>query len=164
MMWYFMKDREGYNFFLSLCSTIFERSGLKRVWLEIFDFRLSSRISFPRAPEYPIETISNVYENSREKSKGWSPVALTPVIIGKKIWDRVFILLRCCWVRNGPKGILRGPGETDSWKKPEYEISRQTPFKGAQAWDIRYRVIYTERSHLGRWLEEWTQKSFCVKC
>ncbi len=26
--------------------------------------------------------------------------------------------------------------------------------KGAQAWDIRYRVIYTERSHLGRRLEE----------
>ena len=36
--------------------------------------------------------------------------------------------------------------------------------KGAQAWDIRYRVIYTERSHLGRWLEEWTKKTFCVKC
>ncbi len=36
--------------------------------------------------------------------------------------------------------------------------------KGAQAWDIRYRVIFTELSHLGRWLEEWTKKTFCVKC
>ncbi len=37
-------------------------------------------------------------------------------------------------------------------------------FKGAQAWDIRYRVIYTERSHLGWWLEDWTKKSICIKC
>ncbi len=37
-------------------------------------------------------------------------------------------------------------------------------FKGAQAWDIRDRVIYTERSHLGWWLEEWTKKSICVNC
>jgi len=36
--------------------------------------------------------------------------------------------------------------------------------KGAQAWDIRDRVIYTERSHLGWWLEEWTKKSICVNC
>ncbi len=36
--------------------------------------------------------------------------------------------------------------------------------KGAQAWDIRCWVIYTERSHLGRRLEEWTKKTFCVKC
>ncbi len=34
--------------------------------------------------------------------------------------------------------------------------------KGAQAWDIRYRVIYTERSHLGRRLEERTKKTFSV--
>jgi hypothetical protein len=39
-----------------------------------------------------------------------------------------------------------------------------TIIKGAQAWDIRDRVIYTELSHLGRWLEEWTKKNFCVKC
>ncbi len=37
-------------------------------------------------------------------------------------------------------------------------------FKGAQAWDIRDRVIYTERSHMGRWLEDWTKKTICVKC
>ncbi len=37
----------------------------------------------------------------------------------------------------------------------------QRNFKGAQAWDIRDRVIYTERSHLGRWLEEWTKKHLC---
>ncbi len=24
-------------------------------------------------------------------------------------------------IRNGPNGILRGSGETDSWKKPEVE-------------------------------------------
>ncbi len=37
-------------------------------------------------------------------------------------------------------------------------------FKGAQAWDICDRVIYIERSHLDRWLENWTKKSICVKC
>jgi hypothetical protein len=36
--------------------------------------------------------------------------------------------------------------------------------EGAQAWDIRDRVIYTERSHLCKWFEDWTKKSKCVKC
>jgi len=36
--------------------------------------------------------------------------------------------------------------------------------KGAQAWDIRDRVIHTERSHLDRWLEDLTKKSICVQC
>ncbi len=43
-------------------------------------------------------------------------------------------------------------------------IDKKERFKGAQAWDIRDRVIYTERSHLGWWLEEWTKKSICVNC
>jgi hypothetical protein len=25
-------------------------------------------------------------------------------------------------IRNGPNGTLRGPGDTDLWKKPEVEI------------------------------------------
>ncbi len=46
-----------------------------------------------------------------------SPVSLTPLInihsrkspwIFEKIWD-------------GPNGVLRGPGDTDSWKKLEAE-------------------------------------------
>ncbi len=36
--------------------------------------------------------------------------------------------------------------------------------KGAQAWDIRDRVIHTERSHLDRRHEDWTNKTVCVKC
>jgi hypothetical protein len=36
--------------------------------------------------------------------------------------------------------------------------------KGAQAWDIRNRVIHTERSYVYRWLEDWTKKSICKKC
>jgi hypothetical protein len=36
--------------------------------------------------------------------------------------------------------------------------------KGAQAWDIRDRVIHTEQSHLDRRHEDWTNKTVCVKC
>ncbi len=49
-------------------------------------------------------------------------------------------------------------------KNASKKFSRLGTFKGAQAWDIRDRVIYTERSHLGWWLEEWTKKSICVDC
>jgi hypothetical protein len=49
-----------------------------------------------------------------------------------------------------------------SYRIKDYELKRV--FKGAQAWDIRYRDFYTERSYLGRWLEAWTKKSIFVKC
>ncbi len=39
-------------------------------------------------------------------------------------------------------------------------LTSKSILKGAQAWDIRDRVIYTERSHLGRSLEEWAKKLF----
>ncbi len=34
---------------------------------------------------------------------------------------------------NAPDGILRGPGETDSWKKQKSKISCQTPFNNHNA-------------------------------
>jgi hypothetical protein len=45
------------------------------------------------------------------------PVSTTTVVhfelqISKRIFEKI---------RNGPKGILRGYGETNSWKKPEVE-------------------------------------------
>ncbi len=42
---------------------------LKGVWHEIFAFRFFSLINVPRAPEYPIRTISNFFENSRRYSR-----------------------------------------------------------------------------------------------
>ncbi len=45
------------------------------------------------------------------------PVSLTPVANLKlQISPRIFEK-----IRNDPHGILRGLGETDSWKKPEVE-------------------------------------------
>jgi hypothetical protein len=40
-------------------------STLKGVWHEIFSFLFLSQISFPHGPKYPVEAISNFYENSR---------------------------------------------------------------------------------------------------
>jgi hypothetical protein len=43
------------------------------------------------------------------------PVSLIPVVnLELRISPRIFEK-----IRNGPNGILRGLGETDSWKKPE---------------------------------------------
>jgi hypothetical protein len=45
------------------------------------------------------------------------PVSMTPVVhLELRIYPRIFEKNR-----NGPNGILRGFGETDSWKKPEVE-------------------------------------------
>ncbi len=47
----------------------------------------------------------------------FSPVSLTPLInIHSRISLRIFEK-----IRNDPNGILRGPGDTDLWKKPEVE-------------------------------------------
>jgi hypothetical protein len=50
---------------------------------------------------------------------------LTPVInIHSRISLRIFEK-----IRNGPKGILMGPRDTDLWKKVKSKISCQTSFK-----------------------------------
>jgi hypothetical protein len=62
--------------------------------------------------------------------------------------------------------------ERRSWRKDQVlcegtRLSRTEVyglFKDAQAWDIRDRVIDTGLSRLGRWLEDYTKKSICVKC
>ncbi len=51
-------------------------------------------------------------------------------------------------------------GSNECSLAPQFKWLDNT-FEGAQAWDIRDRVIYTERSHLGRWLEDWSKKSIC---
>ncbi len=50
------------------------------------------------------------------------PVPLAPVVhLEQRISPQIF---KKIW--NSPNGILRGLGETDSWKKPEVEKSRDT--------------------------------------
>ena len=45
------------------------------------------------------------------------PVLLIPVVnLERRISPRIFEK-----IRNGPNGILRGPGDTDLWKKLEVE-------------------------------------------
>ncbi len=53
------------------------------------------------------------------------PVSTTLVVnLELRISPRIFEKLR-----NGPNGKLRGLGETDSWKKPEVDISWHCPLK-----------------------------------
>jgi hypothetical protein len=53
-----------------------------------------------------------------------------------------------------------------AWGKMIYEknlkskISCQTPFKGAQAWDIRLQVYYTIKAYLSRRLQNWKKFFF----
>ncbi len=55
-----------------------------------------------------------------------SPVSLTPLLTFIRENLRKFLKK----IRNGPYGVLRGPGDTDSWKKNlKLKISYQTPFK-----------------------------------
>jgi hypothetical protein len=55
-----------------------------------------------------------------------SPVSATPVVhLELRISPRIFEK-----IRNGPIGILRGLGETDSSKKQKSKISWHCPFKG----------------------------------
>jgi hypothetical protein len=54
--------------------------------------------------------------------------------------------------------------ELDLYTVIQNDRDKTFRFKGTQAWDIRDQVIYTEWSHLGWWLEEWTKKSICVNC
>ena len=56
------------------------------------------------------------------------PVSLTPVAnLELRISPRIFEK-----IRNDPNGILRGLGETDSWKKPEVENLVTLSLLGAQ--------------------------------
>jgi hypothetical protein len=63
-----------------------------------------------------------------EKTQNFSPlslVSLTPVIaLYFRISPRIFVR-----IRNGPNGTLRGPGETNSRKKPEVENLVSDSFK-----------------------------------
>ncbi len=43
-------------------------------------------------------------------------------------------------------------------KNQKQKISWHCPFKGAQAWDIRDRVFYTNQACTDRWLGDWRQK------
>jgi hypothetical protein len=47
----------------------------------------------------------------------FSPVSLTP-LINIHLWISPWIFEK---IRNGPNGILRGPGDTDLWKKSDVE-------------------------------------------
>ncbi len=95
-----------------------------------------SWISLTPAPEFPIRTVSNVFENSRRYLQvkvhqrtginapvaNLPPLSTTPVVhlelrISSLIFEKI---------RNGPNGIVRGLRETDSWKKTRSRKSRDT--------------------------------------
>ncbi len=134
-----------------------ELKRLKGQCREIFCFWFFSWISFPSfppAPEYPIGTVSNFFENSRRYSQvkvqlhryqrhrrqilppvllvllipvaNLPPVSTIPAA-NLREGQRRQICHQCQSPRflekiwNGPNCILRGLGETDSWKKPEVE-------------------------------------------
>ncbi len=90
---------------------------------EIFCYRF-----FSLAPENNSRVISNFFENSRRYAQ---------VKMHRYQQHRRHICHRYQWhrranfatekIRNGP--ILRGLGETDSWKKPEAKIWWHCPFK-----------------------------------
>jgi hypothetical protein len=46
----------------------------------------------------------------------FSQVSLTP-LIHSQISPQIFVK-----IRNGPNGMIRGPGDTDLWKKSDVEI------------------------------------------
>ncbi len=73
---------------------------------------------------HPIKLLTKYEKNYTSKFFTFSWVSLTPLInihlwispqIFKKIW-------------NGPNGIFRSPGKTDTWKNLKLKISCQTPF------------------------------------
>ncbi len=67
----------------------------------------------------------NLSPMSLTPSNSLSPVLLTPLInIHSRLSWRIFEKSR-----NDPNVLLRGPGDTDSWKKLRSKISCQTPFK-----------------------------------
>jgi hypothetical protein len=98
---------------------------------EIFDFRLSTWISFLQAPDYTIRAVSNFFANSQRYSQlkvhhrcrwrrwqlatdisktseigGKTPVSLIPVVyLDLRISPRIFEK-----IRNGPNGMLWGCG------------------------------------------------------
>ncbi len=49
------------------------------------------------------------------------------------------------------------------YEKNLKSISCQTPFKGAQVWDFRPIFFYTNKSYMGRWLEDWRKKKIFLK-
>jgi hypothetical protein len=62
-----------------------------------------------------VDTGGNLPPVSLTSAANLPPVSLIPVVnLEVRISPRIFEKFR-----NGPNGILRGLGETDSWKKPE---------------------------------------------
>ncbi len=127
---------------------------LKGQYHEIFCFWYFSWISFHPAPEYSIKTISSRKFAEIFAIQGAPPVSMTPVANnGSKVskrnhknfsdWRFFPICHRCRWHRwqtliceylrekfekiwNSPNGIIRGLGETNSWKKTRNKKSRDT--------------------------------------
>ncbi len=58
---------------------------LKGQWQEIFDFRISSWISFPQALEYPIRVVAEIFA-----AQSAPPVSVTPVANEKNLQQKSF--------------------------------------------------------------------------
>ncbi len=66
------------------------------------------------------------------------PVSTTPVVhLELRIYQGIF---KKIW--NGPNGILRYLGETDSWKKPEVENLVTLSYKGTESRNFLFQVFH----------------------
>ncbi len=80
------------------------------------------------------------------------PVSTTPVVhLELRISPRIFEK-----IRNGPNGILRGLGETDSWRKPEVKILWHCPFKMVRTWTTLSLFPLTSKRHTFVQTCSWT--------
>jgi hypothetical protein len=67
---------------------------LKGQCQEIVDFRFSTWISFPQAPDYIVRAVSNFFRKFTEifAAQGAPPLSLTPVAYGKNLQLEKFSL------------------------------------------------------------------------
>ena len=85
---------------------------------------------------------------------------------GKNVYSLIHWLAEHAWQHFSVQMIeilLNYPIEGPTYKLAANMHKYWWQLKGAQAWDIRDQVIYTERSHLGGWLEDWTKKNNLCK-
>jgi hypothetical protein len=91
-----------------------------------------------------------------DTAENLSPVSLTRLInihswLSRRIYEKS---------RNDPNGLLRGPGDTDSWKKKlRSKISCQTPFKQDRLRKkifFSWKALETIQNHVWtRWMWLW---------